>query len=33
MNQRLSQLFTLAIAKVGPWKCAERAQADLPFLA
>jgi hypothetical protein len=24
MNQRLSQLFTLAIAKVGPWKSAEQ---------
>jgi len=24
INQRLSQLFTLAIAKVGPWKSAEQ---------
>jgi hypothetical protein len=26
INQRLSQVFTLAIAKVGPWKSAEQAQ-------
>jgi hypothetical protein len=27
INQRLSQLFTVAIAKVGPWKNAEQVPA------